>query len=138
MCVSEKAELPLLEVPVTREKVCMRTSECDRTYPCLFENIYFFFLILCEYVCLTCVCVRVCVCTCPCHSGCPDPAWLSQSEESSDCDQYQWTGCYSEWMEKEKNVKMFNIDDRVKDSEGSVQRMEDGEMTGELLLLEQL
>lgn len=41
-------------------------------------------------------------------------------------------------MEKEKNVKMFNIDDRIKDSEGSVQRMEDGEMTGELLLLEQL
>lgn len=46
------------------------------------------------------VLIRVCLCTCLCHSGCPDPASLSQSEESSDCDQCRWTGCYSEGQEE--------------------------------------
>ncbi len=91
------------------------------------------------------MCVYICiVCTCPCRSGCPDPAWLSQSEESSDCDQYRWTGCYSERREEEKkknvrNTEMFNVEDRVKDSETSVQWTGDREITlkGEQFLLEQ-
>ena len=44
----------------------------------------------------------VCMFTCPCHSGCLDPAWLCHSEENSDCDQCQWTGCYSK---KDRDAK---------------------------------
>lgn len=84
----------------------MRTSECARTCPVLSENIPFLY---CEHRH-----VSVSVCTCPCRSGCPDPMWLSQWEESSDCDQYQWTGCYSGLLRgRKKRVKILNITEMI-------------------------